>query len=288
MSMNEISIKTRQVFREYLVTNYVLREISDTFDAENVPCDLKYNPPVSGQRRSLVECYYHAVNWDNPNDVKKVLLVFEDVLMCAREKEESIRSLSGGETVISQSVKQSIKIMENALQRDGFSVLNGKITGSVRISMLDEVKKEATMLDANYLQEQIRRMEGAIDEDPALAIGKAKELIETCCKTILSERKVVIEGIPDIPTLTKLTLRELKLVPEGINDSTRGAEVIKRILRSLGTIGNDLAELRSLYGTGHGKHGRSGGLTSRHAKLAVGMATTFSTFLFETHKAIIK
>jgi hypothetical protein len=87
-----------------------------------------------------------------------------------------------------------------------------------------------------------------------------------------------------VPTLTKATLKELKLVPEGVPDSTRGADVIKRLLSNLGTIGNGLAELRGLYGTGHGKHGNTSGLGARHAKLAVGAAATLTMFLFETHE----
>ena len=87
-----------------------------------------------------------------------------------------------------------------------------------------------------------------------------------------------------MPTLTKATLKELKLVPEGVPDSTRGADVIKRLLSNLGTIGNGLAELRGLYGTGHGKHGNASGLGARHAKLAVGAASTLAMFLFETHE----
>jgi hypothetical protein len=132
--------------------------------------------------------------------------------------------------------------------------------------------------------DQIRRMESAVESDPSLAIGTAKELIETCCKTILSERGKPVTGTPDISTLTKVTLKELKLIPEGIHETTRGADVIKRLLSNLGTIGNGLAELRGLYGTGHGKHGSTTGLGARHAKLAVGAAATLTVFLFETHK----
>lgn len=149
---------------------------------------------------------------------------------------------------------------------------------------LDPLKKHATALDAKHLAEQIRRLEASVETDPSLAIGTAKELIETCCKTILAERGVTISGTPDVPTLTKATLKELKLVPEGVPDSTRGADVIKRLLSNLGTIGNGLAELRGLYGTGHGKHGNTSGLGARHAKLAVGAAATLAVFLFETHE----
>ena len=149
---------------------------------------------------------------------------------------------------------------------------------------LDDLKTHAAKFNANHLAEQIRRLEASVENDPALAIGTAKELVETCCKTILAERGKPVTGSPDISTLTKETLRELKLVPEGVADASRGADVIKRLLGNLGTIGNSLAELRGLYGTGHGKHGRASGLNIRHAKLAVGAAATLSRFLFETHQ----
>ena len=156
------------------------------------------------------------------------------------------------------------------------------MSGDVR---LDDLKQTAVVFDAKHLAEQIRRIEQSVHSDPALAIGTAKELIETCCKTIMAERGKAVTGTPDIPKLTKATLKELKLVPEGISDERRGGDVIKRLLQNLGTIGSDLAELRGLYGTGHGKHGKAIGLSSRHAKLAVGAASTLVIFLFETHKA---
>lgn len=148
---------------------------------------------------------------------------------------------------------------------------------------LDELKKQWQVLDAIHLAEQIRRMEDSVETDPSLAIGTAKELIETCCKTILAERGQEMAGTADIPSLTKATLKELALVPEGVPNSARGAEVIKRILSNLSTIGHGLAELRGLYGTGHGKHASTSSLDSRHARLAVGAASTLAMFLFETH-----
>lgn len=149
---------------------------------------------------------------------------------------------------------------------------------------LDHLKQTACDFDAHHLAEQIRRMEQSVHQDPALAIGTAKELIETCCKTILAERGIAVSGTPDIPTLTKATLKELNLVPEGIPEESRGSDVVKRLLQNLGAIGNGLAELRGLYGTGHGKDGRASGLTVRHAKLAVSAAATLANFLFDTHE----
>jgi Abortive infection C-terminus len=160
-------------------------------------------------------------------------------------------------------------------------LLSGKVN-------LDHLKETATIFDATHLADQIRRIEQSIESDPALAIGTAKELVETCCKTILAERGKPVTGTPDMPALTKETLKELKLVPEGIHEATRGSDIIKRLLSNLGTIGNGLAELRGLYGTGHGKHGKTSALSARHAKLAVGAATTLATFLFDTHKETVR
>ncbi len=150
---------------------------------------------------------------------------------------------------------------------------------------LDPLKDHAKVLNAKYLEEQIRRMEASIETDPSLAIGTAKELIETYCKTILAERGKPVDGTPDVSTLTKATLKELQLTPENVQEAARGADVMKRLLSNLGAIGNGLAELRGLYGTGHGRHASSTGLSVRHARLAVGASTTLVTFLFETHEA---
>ena len=72
-----------------------------------------------------------------------------------------------------------------------------------RGARLNPLKEHAKLLNADHLNEQIRRMEAAVETDPSLAIGTAKELIETCCKTILAARGQSVVGTPDISTLTK-------------------------------------------------------------------------------------
>jgi len=126
-------------------------------------------------------------------------------------------------------------------------------------------------------------MEAAIVNDPDLAIGTAKELVETCCKTILTERKVTFSKNADIPELVKLTCKNLDLTPDKIPEKAKASETIKRLLSNLATITQGVAELRNHYGTGHGKMAGSKGLKPRHAKLAVGAASTLAVFLMETH-----
>ncbi|MEX0761538.1 MAG: abortive infection family protein [Dehalococcoidia bacterium] len=273
MSGDLISAKTRQAFREYMVGHWVLDQISDEFDTAKIDCDATFQPRRGGQRRTLIEQYYHSVDWADWNDVKKVLEVFEAVLTSAEEV-----------ALVEKEHNREIHKLLLPLKRDGFDFVEGQILGWTNLLALNAIKKAAVTFDAKHLAEQVHRMESSIESDPALAIGTAKELIETCCKTILSERGKPVQGKPDIPALTKATLKELKLLPDDIPESARGSDVMKRILSNLGTIGNGLAELRGLYGTGHGKDGNARGLTPRHARLAVGSATTLASFLFETHE----
>jgi HEPN domain-containing protein len=141
----------------------------------------------------------------------------------------------------------------------------------------------ADALKAGWMQKEIERLENAVERDPALAIGTAKELVETCCKSILSTRGIEYSRSADLPELTKLLARELKLVPEGISDQAKGSETVRLILRNLSALTQYLAELRGLYGSGHGRDGKHRGLEPRHARLAVGAAVSFIDFVTETH-----
>jgi hypothetical protein len=142
----------------------------------------------------------------------------------------------------------------------------------------------ADALDAGWMAKAIERLERSIDTDPDLAIGTAKELVEACCKTILVKRGVLFTKSEDLGDLTKKVAKELQLVPEGITDQAKGAENIRLILRNLTQLTNNLAQLRGLYGTGHGRDGQYRGLQPRHARLAVASAVAFIDFVADTFR----
>jgi hypothetical protein len=149
---------------------------------------------------------------------------------------------------------------------------------------VSRAKTVADALDAGWMAKEIERLENGIDRDPALAIGTAKELVETCCKTILTKRSVPFTKSEDLGDLTKKVARELQLVPEGIPEEAKGAENIRMILRNLTQLTNNLAQLRGLYGTGHGRDGNYRGLQPRHARLAVASAVAFIDFVADTYR----
>jgi len=149
---------------------------------------------------------------------------------------------------------------------------------------VSRARSVADALDAGWMQQEIERLENAIEADPALAIGTAKDLVESCCKTILARRKVEFSRGADLGDLAKLLTRELQLVPEDVSDAAKGADSIRLILRNLTSISHNLAALRGLYGSGHGRDGKHRGLTPRHARLAVAAAVAFIDFVSETYR----
>lgn len=165
-----------------------------------------------------------------------------------------------------------------------YTYAGGRITATSVAARLEDARAHAERFDLAHLDEHIRRIESAIDTDPAQAIGSAKELLETTAKTILDARQVAYGRGDDLPKLTKAVCAALGQLPDAIPEAAKGSEIIRRTLSNLASVAQGLAEIRGLYGTGHGRTGSARGLGPRHARLAVGAASTLATYLFDTHQ----
>lgn len=138
---------------------------------------------------------------------------------------------------------------------------------------------------SEYLSQQIDLMVSMQTTNPTEAIGKAKELIESCCKTILDEMGIPWSKNDDVSQLSGKVMKELDLLPDNVQPSDPGADSIKAVLGNLRAIPSKLAELRNPYGSGHGKSASYVGLEERHAKLAVGCSITFVDFVWSTYES---
>lgn len=194
-----------------------------------------------------------------------------------------------------QEAQRLLNLYNEILLNDGFKLIEkerisgkpifiGKYVGPFPGPDMEEVRKRFAVADDAYVTQQIRRMKDSIEGDPELAIGTAKELVETVCKTILDERNEAYSSNADLPDLVKQTSKVLKLTPVDIPDKAKASKTIKRLLSNLGSIPQGIAELRNPYGTGHGKSAGAKGLSPRHARLAVGAASALAIFLLETHQ----
>lgn len=267
MPQDLISNKTRYEFREWLVAATTLSYIDEVFGGNGVILGtVPAGQLPGGQRRALVEEYYASVDWTNPVDVKRVLRAYEDILLdvCDRDRDMFERFI-------------------RVLQRDGFEYQNSRLV-STALDADIVASVSSGSLDVEHLDAYVERINGSIEDDPALAIGSTKELVEAVLKTILDARNIAYVRHDDIPKLLKAVQGALQLLPSDIDDAKKGAATAKRTLSNLGSVVIGIAELRNLYGTGHGKGSGGGGVKPRHARLVVGAGVTLSRFLLETHE----
>ena len=154
------------------------------------------------------------------------------------------------------------------------------VSNSTSKLLLNPVKE---IFNSDYISDQIDSMIELETINPTDCIGKAKELIESCCITIMENLNFERDKNWDINKLVSETTNLLNLSPKEIKDSLALSKTIKSILQSLRTIAVGIAELRNPYGAGHGKSANYKGLQTRHAKLAVGASATRVNFLWESY-----
>ena len=152
-------------------------------------------------------------------------------------------------------------------------------------TVISAAEAAAVRLEIDEMRRQVERIRRDYAADPEAAIGQAKELIETACKSILDETGDST-GPDDMPALIKRVLVHLGLDPAQGTDSTDpvAARAAKRVLGGVSSVLNGAAELRNARGTGHG---RSGSLLvdAALARMVVGAVLPVIIYLIEVWDA---
>jgi hypothetical protein len=248
-----------------LMTSSTWGQIGAAFEDEGFAPNPGCAYEDSSVRRQRAQAYLEAVDWSDQHHVARVLRVFE-------------RLLHGYDGTYTEQFR-------NSLLRDGFitNAGTGHIT-SVRPAGPQFAESSLTGLkDPAAIREQLGRIQRAISDDPALAIGSAKELIESTAKVVLAERGLPVDERADLPELVREAQHALALHPSSAAPGPDGSDAVKRILGAVATIASGLAELRNRgYGTGHGAASTRVGLRPRHAHLAVNAAFTWCHLMLDT------
>lgn len=220
----------------------------------------------SGQRRSLWHEFEDNVDWMDPDQIKRVLRVYETLL----------EELGDDAIAATSRFLTRHDFVLDAGRRLTFTPDNTIATASRVPESLHRLREPDMILDS------FDRIDRAIGTDPAQAIGSAKELIEATAKTVLDELGVTFDDkTVKLPWLIDTAQRKLGLHPQTAAPGPDGSNATKRILGGLSGIAIGLAELRNEgWGTGHAA--RRPGLHSRHAHMAVGAARTWCQVILDT------
>lgn len=134
---------------------------------------------------------------------------------------------------------------------------------------------------SEYIDSQVSIM---LEKNPNISIGKSKELLESCAKTILKELGVEYDETMKFAPLLRRVMEELGLSANDQNKENEAGKISSKILGNLGAIPQSMAALRNLFGDGHGKSSTFVSLPPRYARLAVGTSVAIVYFLWETYQ----
>lgn len=264
----------RNLLREYWVGT-TLGAIADTFNSAGFSPDRAFQSEATGARRALVDQYYAAIDWRSVAQVNRFVGEIVQAVLVNLESQGD----AGGQWATEAKTRHEQLV--RLLELDGFTVTGNRVQLSNQSALIEQARRAG---DLQTLAAMLPRLEDT-DSDPWLAIGTAKEIIEHIARVVIAR-----SGAADPPKdtdlgdLTKAALKSLALLPADVPDAKRGADSIRRALQGLVQIVQGTAELRNLYGTGHGRKATAR-LYGRHARLVVGAALAWAGFIAETWEA---
>jgi hypothetical protein len=266
MSGDLIRRGTRNAFRS-LATSIGQAKVAGFWQDEGfAPVDeLDYGD--TSVRRWTFQSYAERVDWGDLAQVERALRVFE----------WQLRWLARQET----HTDSDFDDVRAWLERDGLLLDDGH---KIRWSRPVGLEHSLHALDeASGIRAELDRAHRALPEDPAGAIGAAKQLVEATAKVVLRERGLPVNDNATVPDLVKAAQQALNLHPSAVQPGADSADGLKKILGGVSAIAIGIAELRNRgYGAGHGQTRAPSGLGPRHARLAVNAATTWCQLLLDT------
>ena len=266
MSGELIRRGTRNAFRS-LATSIPQAAVAEFWQNEGFTpvADLDYQD--SSVRRWTFQSYAQRVDWTDLVQVERALRMFEWQLRWLTRQPNHDDS--------------NFDDVRHWLERDGLELDDEhKIHWSRPIGLEHSLH---ALTDPSGIRTELERARRALPDDPAGAIGAAKQLVEATAKVVLHERGLPVEENATVPDLVKAAQQALRLHPSAVLPGPDGADGLKKILGGVSSIAVGIVELRNRgYGSGHGRPSAPAGLGIRHARLAVNAAITWCQLLLDT------
>jgi hypothetical protein len=145
--------------------------------------------------------------------------------------------------------------------------------------------RAAIAVGLSHVEEQVKGIERAVVENPGLAFDLAKTLIESACRTILTERGVAFDPGDDLPRLFRTATQQLTFLPAAASGEAEARESLVRTLSGLSTAVQGVCELRNACGfASHGSDSPRPAMESVQALLAASAADAIIGFLHRVHR----
>jgi hypothetical protein len=136
-----------------------------------------------------------------------------------------------------------------------------------------------------HIEPQVEALERAVEENPALAFDLARTVIESTCRTILTERGIAFAATDELPKLFKAASNSLPFLPASERGNIDARKSLAQTLSGLSTAVQGVCELRNTCGfASHGSDIPRPRLESVQALLAAEAADTIVGFFHRVHQ----
>jgi hypothetical protein len=142
-----------------------------------------------------------------------------------------------------------------------------------------------THSESLHIREQVEALEEAMPDRPGTVVSFCKAIIETTCKTILTDRGAAVDGAWDTPKLVSESMKYMNLGGTGggeVDAKLRGGT--ESLVRGLNQIVQGVVEIRNTYGSAaHGADAYAPLLDVSYAEILARATDAVIGLLFKTH-----
>ena len=216
---------------------------------------------VPGPREHL-RATLEAADLTNPEVVSRVLRAVSQLVKLYRASRDCD--------------EEKLVRLQMVLEADGFHM---DASGSPVTALGDlAVAATTTLAEVSGIRAELLRLQNAIDNDPSVTIGKAKNLVEATAKAILSQTGGTAGKDDSLTALARRAAEALNVHPQGAGDRKH----VRNLLGRLSGMVDDLMQLRNEVGDGHGAAVAPTDIDRRHGRIAAWAAIAWCSFMLDT------
>jgi hypothetical protein len=136
-----------------------------------------------------------------------------------------------------------------------------------------------------HIEEQVKALELSVVENTGLAFDLARTLIESACKTIITERGSTFDKDDDLPKLFRAAALAVPFLPAELAADAGARKSLQQTLSGLSTALQGVCELRNAFGfASHGSAEPRPAMEGVQALLAAQAADAIIGFLYRVHR----
>jgi hypothetical protein len=136
-----------------------------------------------------------------------------------------------------------------------------------------------------HIEEQVKALELAVVQNTGLAFDLAKTLIESACKTIITERGATFDKDDELPRLFKQATQSMPFLPPSMSTDAAARKSLLQTLSGLSAAVHGVCELRNSFGfASHGDDAPRPAMEGAQALLAAQAADAIIGFLHRVHR----